>query len=266
LSRLRMTMLLALAAILGGCEFFTGETKRQPQPMEFSYFSPYPTVHIVAIAPAINLSGSRDFDPLVVSDILYAEAQQVHNLNVLPVNKTLLAMQHLGMRAIDDAPAAQRLAQYLGADGLIIPAVTAYSPYNPPVVGMVLQMYTPTSVASAQAPAATAPGDDALVHIAANMGTVHANPDHPTVVADVTPTPVPPSTDRQPVSQVSAVFNATNQSVLRELETFAKGRTQFDSAMMDQKFLQDSEAYMRFVCNSMMRRLMDVEGQRVAAR
>lgn len=260
---LRLSILLALAAALGGCSYFSGETKRPPQPIEYSYFSPYPNVHTVAIAPAINLSGSRDFDPLIVSDALFGEAQQVHNLNVLPLNKTLMAMQRLRIRAIDDAQTAQQLAQYMGADGLIIPAVTAYDPFNPPVVGMVLQMYTPPA---APPPPARAAGAAAagMAEVSANRGTLRANPDGPTVVADVSPAPVMPVAEKQPVSQVSAVFNAGNQSVLRELRTYANGRTQYDSALMDQKFLLDSDAYMRFVCNAMVRRLMDVERERLA--
>ena len=260
--RLRTSLALALATTLAGCSFFTGEPKRQPQTIEYSCLSPYPTVRTIAIAPAINLSGSRDFDPLVVSDTLYAEAQQVQNLNVLPVNKTLLAMQRLHIRALDDPQTAQRLAQALGADGLIIPAVTAYDPYNPPIVGMVLQMYTPP----AAAPVAATVSAEATLPVASNAGAVRANPDRPTLVADVAPAPPAPLTDKQPVSQVSAVFNATNQSVLRELKTFASGRTQYDSAMMDQKFLLDSDAYMRFVCHAMIRRLMDVERDRLADR
>jgi len=271
--RLPLPALLTLAAVLSGCSFFTGKEKLPSQPVEFAYFSPYPNVRTVAIAPALNLSGSRDFDPLVVSDVVYAETQQVQNLIVLPVNKTLLAMQHLGIRAIDDAATAQRLAQYLGADGLIIPAVTAYDPYNPPVIGMVLQMYTPPAPAGAASPrpAASAgsppPSPDLQINAPMRLTVAQANPDRPTVVADIPsapPTPAAPSVDRQPVSQVSGVFNATNQSVLRELKTFANGRTQYDSALMDQKFLVDSDSYLRFVCNAMVRRLMDVERERVS--
>jgi hypothetical protein len=69
-----------------------------------------------------------------------------------------------------------------------------------------------------------------------------------------------------PASQASAVFNATNQSVLRELRDFARGRTQYDSALEEQKFLMDSDLYVRFVCHAMVRRLMEVERARVADR
>lgn len=223
--------------------------------METLIHSPYSNVRTLAVAPAINLSGTRDFDPLVVSDILYAEMQQVEGLNVLPLNKTLLAMQRLGIRSIDDPKAAQKLAEYLGADGLVIPAITAYDPYNPPMVGMILQMYTPAGVAAAEAAPVKPP-------------VVETNPDRPTIAADIAgpSANAQPDPSRQPVSQVSAVFNSTNQTVLKELAVFARGRTQYDSAMMDQKFLADADQYMRFVCHAMVRRLMDVERDRLSDR
>jgi hypothetical protein len=178
----------------------------------------------------------------------------VENLNVLPLNKTLLAMQRLGIRSIDDVKSAQRLAEFLGADGLVIPAVTAFDPYTPPTVGMVLQLYTPAQAAPTTAPAA-------------RSDSIRSNPDTVIFATDI-PTGPPPSPipAQQPVSQVSAVFNATNQSVLKELHVFAAGRTQYDSALADQKFLMDSDSYMRFVCHAMIRRLMDVERQRVSDR
>ena len=122
-----------------------------------------------------------------------------------------------------------------------------------------------------------------MVALYASAGLVYAPRDHPqpraafgaqnaavrsgraNSAAQRIPPPVP-SVERQPVSQVSGVFNASNQSVLRELKTFANGRTQFDSALMDQKFLVDSDSYMRFVCNAMVRRLMDVERTRASDR
>jgi len=234
----------------GGCSFFSGEKKEKPPSLEFSLESPYSTVRTLAVAPAINLSPSRDFDGLKVSDTLYEEMQQVRDLNVLPLNKTLVAMRRLGMRDISDPKAAQKLAEALGADGLVIPAVTAYDPYDPPTVGMILQLYTPAS--------------DPLKNDAdgplSRPETLHSNPANPTVVAEAAGGPA------QPVSQVSAVFNGGNQTVIAELKVFADGRAPYDSALRERTFLLDTDEYMRFVCHAMVRRLMDVERTRVSDR
>jgi hypothetical protein len=225
---------LLVCLALTGCGLTN--KKAPPPPVEVAIASPYAGVHTLAIAPAINLSGSRDFDPLVVSDTLYGELQQVSGLNVLPLNKTLLAMQRLGVRSIEDPKGAQRLAAALNADGLVVPAVTAYDPYNPPNVGMILQMYTPAT------------GRPVAIAVRPNTST---------------------SAEEyagQPVSQVNGVFNATNQSVLRELRGYAAGRTEYDSALQEKKFLVNSDLYMRFVCHAMVRRLMEVESARGADR
>ncbi len=213
---MRRGVMVWVAVAMAGCM----PVERQQQGVEYTITSPYPPGHVLAIAPAMNQSGNRDFDVLVVSDTLYGELQQVQNLTALPLNKTLAAMQRLKIRAIDSPAAAQKIAAELGADGLIVPAVTAYDPYNPPVVGMTLQLYsTPTAKGSGS-----------------------------------------------PEVQVSAVFNGSNQSVLRELRDFAAGRTQADSALEDRKFLMDADEYMRFVCHAMVRRLMEVQRGRLSDR
>jgi hypothetical protein len=99
------------------------------------------------------------------------------------------------------------------------------------------------------------------------MGTLGGAPK--VVTADLSGPPdarMPAVKRIEPVAQVSAVFNSTNQSVLKELEVFSEGRTEYDSALSDQKYLMDSDSYMRFVAHAMIRRLMDVERQRLSDR
>jgi hypothetical protein len=238
-ARLLALATTAIAADTGGCSLF--DDHKPPPPAEFPMETPYGDTRTLAVAPAINLSGTRDFDPLVVSDTVYTEATQVRGLNVLPLNKTLMAMDHLGVRTISDPQVAQQIAEFLHADGLIVPAITAYDPYNPPMVGMTLQLYTPRNLTPTIAEDAAQP----------NASSTTSDPAAPL---------------RQPVSQVSAVFSASNQSVLRELRNYATGRTEYDSALREQRFLLDADAYMRFVAHAMIRRLMDVERGRPSDR
>jgi len=235
--------LLALAA----CE----ADHKTPPPKEYTLATPYSSVRTFAIAPAVNQSGSRDFDPLAVSDKVFEEMQQVRGLSVLPVNKTLAAMQRLGMRAIDSPQSACRLADVLGADFLLVPAVTAYDPYNPPTVGMTMALYSSTT-RFASTPSATEP-------IARSITGA-------TLPGTAEPATASASASAQPVAQVSAIFNSHNQSVLEELAEFAKGRTNYESALQSHQFLADSDAYMRFVCHAMARRMIEVERARVNGR
>lgn len=214
--------------------------KTPPPPREYALSSPYSTTRTYAVAPVINLSGSKDFDSLAVADQLFGELQQIQNLNVLPVNKTLAAMQQLQVRTIDSPQTAQRIAEILGADAILIPAITAYDPYDPPSVGMSMQLYTLDALAG------PAPTGSHQINGAA--------------------LPDEASRPRQPVAQIAAIFNATNQTVLLELRDFAKGRTDYQSALQEERFLADIDAYTRFVCHSMVRRLMEVERVRASDR
>jgi hypothetical protein len=229
--------------LLTGCDALGG--KKAPPPVEYPLGTPYANPTTLAVAPVVNLSPSRDFDPLAVSDTLFAEMQQVAGLNVLPVNKTLMAMQRLGLRSIDSPAAAQAVARQLGADGIVIPAVSVYDPYNPPTMGMTLQLYTARNL-SARGTAEARRIDGSPVGVASDE----------TRKVDA----------QQPVSQVAALFNARNQTVLRELRDFAAGRTEYSSALKDEKFLTDMEQYTRFVAHAMVRRLMELERDRVSGR
>jgi len=233
---------LLLLASLAGCG---SSDKDLPPPIEYSLQTPYPMTRTLAVAPLINLSGSKDFDTLVATDTLFSELQQVAGLNVLPLNKTLAAMRSLGIRVIDSPETASRIANALNADAIIIASITAYDPYNPPSIGMTIQLYEVRDLAAAPEPIARRP-DGSLA-----SGEVKEEQ---------------PQTARGPASQVSAVFNANNQTVLQELREFARGRTNYDSALKEERFLRDSEAYMRFVCHAMVRRLVEVERGRASGR
>ena len=240
----RLSLFLLVILPLGGCGLdISLKHKTPPAPIEYTLSSPYSNPTTLAIAPVINLSGSRNFDPLTVSDSIFAEMQQVGGLNVMPVNKTLMAMQRLGLRAIDTPEQAQAVARQMGADAIVVPAVTAYDPYDPPVMGMTLHLYTARNLTP--------------------RVTAQARRIDGSVTDAVESAPVD---TRQPVSQVSAIFNARNQTVLRELRGFASGRTEYASAMKDEKFLVDMDQYTRFVSHAMIRRLLELERNRVADR
>lgn len=234
---------MLLLASFAGCGLT--RDKNVPPPIEYSLQTPYPMTRTLAVAPLINLSGSKDFDPLVATDTLFSELQQVAGLNVLPLNKTLAAMRALGIRVIDSPETASRIANALNADAIVVASVTAYDPYNPPSIGMTIQLYEVRDLGAAPEPIARRP-DGTLA-----SGEVKEEQ---------------PPTAKGPASQVAAVFNANNQTVLQELREFARGRTNYDSALKEERFLRDSEAYMRFVCHAMVRRLIEVERGRSSGR
>ncbi len=232
-------LVFILPAFLTGCGLLSGKKAATPT-REYALTSPYATTRTYAVAPVINLSGSHDFDALAISDQLFSELQQVQNLNVLPVNKTLAAMQRLQIRRIDSPQTAQRIADAMGADAILVTAITAYDPYNPPTIGMSMQLYTLDALAGAPPVVSRQINGESLPGEAAKS--------------------------RQPVSEIAAIFNANNQTVLLELHDFTKGRTDYQSAFQDERFLADIDSYTRFVCHAMIRRLMEVERVRSSDR
>lgn len=103
----------------------------------------------VAIAPVINLSNSTDWDPLRVTDIVASELLTFPNVAVIPVNRTLGALELMGRRGIESADDALELARELRADATLVVAITEFSPYEPPMLGVTAQLYFVPESASA---------------------------------------------------------------------------------------------------------------------
>jgi hypothetical protein len=101
-------------------------TTRQPQ--------------VWAIAPALNLSGQGEVDPLLQADLVYQQLQQVQRLTVIPVNRVAEVYAGLQIDRVRSPEQAALVCDLLGADALLIATVTAYDPYNPPKMGASLQL------------------------------------------------------------------------------------------------------------------------------
>jgi hypothetical protein len=120
-----------------------------------------------AVAPALNLSGQAEVDPLLQADIAYGQLQQVRGLTVVPVNRVAEVYASLRIEQVQSQEQAAIVCDLLGCDALIVPSVTAYDPYNPPKMGAALQLFRkpgsysrseqidPRALARAAAPTAT---------------------------------------------------------------------------------------------------------------
>lgn len=96
---------------------------------------------IWAIAPAVNLSGQRQVDPLLQADIVYGQLQQVENLTVVPVNRVVEVFASLRIEHVQSPEQAALVCDLLGCDALLVPTVTFYDPYVPPKFGGSLQLF-----------------------------------------------------------------------------------------------------------------------------
>lgn len=137
-SQQAMLLLLVLAAFVSmvGCE-----VNRPPQGAD-PLISPYTSRRVWAIAPFANESGSQYADGLRVADQFAGQLENASNIDVLPVNRVLKAMEAMKLASISTEAEARGVMQLIGADALIVGNLTAYDPYDPPKLGIAVELFT----------------------------------------------------------------------------------------------------------------------------
>jgi hypothetical protein len=207
--RRRVFLLAVLAAATSGCN----------QPKRETLHCAHPA-HVVAIAPVLNLSGSQDFDPLKVTDLIASEFLSFKDVTVIPVNLALAELQRRGKYAVETPDDALALAHALGADATIVVAIHEYNPYSPPVVGLTMQWY-----------AGSAAGEAGM----------------------------PPAGARQPRWQVQRVFNASDEDILAEVREYADDRDGHASPYGWRKYTRSQELYLRYCGWATIRTMLRLE-------
>ncbi len=178
---------------------------------------------VVALAPVLNLSGSRDFDPLRITDLLASEFVSCEGVAVVPVNMTLAELERRGKLTIDTPQEATALARALGADATIVVAITEYNPYYPPVVGLVMQWYPAGADASR-------PADDPV--------NAESNEKGVATLSD--------ANGAHPRWQIERIFNAAHEDTRAEVRRYARKRDGDASPYGWRKYVQSQELYVRY--------------------
>jgi hypothetical protein len=104
--------------------------------------NPIPGLSTVAVAPFLNLSAERATDGRRFALAYATELQKVPGFEVLPVGVTETAMidAKVDLNDVDDV---LKLAKVLRVDAVVVGAVTDYSPYYPPRIGLQINWYSP---------------------------------------------------------------------------------------------------------------------------
>ena len=191
-----------------------------------------------AVAPLANETGTTAVDRVHLTDLLNEQIQQVQGLNTVPVNRVLLAMQHLHMRSVATPEQAKELIDVLGVDGLIVGTITVWNPYQPPKLGLAVQLFT-----SMDAPP-------------------HRDFDPQSVRTASTEAPAPTSA-AMPMAQAAGIWDAANHSTLNALKHYAAGRTRLDSAYGPDLHLVDMDLYTQFVAYQLVGNLLQDERYRL---
>jgi len=127
--------LLLLGCLLStGCSVFP-EIAHQP-----TFHNPFPQLSKVAVAPFFNLSEEPTVNGSEVALAYYNELQSISGFEVVPVGVVEKAMKTHGLD-LSGPNDARCLAQLLDVDVLVVGAVTDYTPYYPPRMGMKVEWY-----------------------------------------------------------------------------------------------------------------------------
>lgn len=122
---------LGLCASNAGCVMF-----------EVGVTNPVAGLSTVAVAPFFNLSAEPTVDGRRFAEAYFAALQHTPGFEVVPVGVVEQAIHdhRLEMNSPDDA---LKLAEILRVDAVVVGAVTDYSPYYPPRLGLKVAWYSP---------------------------------------------------------------------------------------------------------------------------
>ncbi len=237
------SLMLGLAALLilaigFGCQNRHKGRLERPS----SLLAPYDAPQLWAIAPLANESGTTAVDRMSITDLLSEQFQQVDGVNTVPVNRVLLAMERLGLNAVTTPQDARNLIVVLGVDGLVVGTITAWDPYQPPKLGLAVQLFT----AESMPPATNAAFD-------------------PNTARRATGETVSPPSTATPIAQAAGIWDASNHRTLASLQSFTRGRTRLDSAYGPDLYLVDMDLYTQFVAHRLVEKLLRNEHSRLAA-
>jgi hypothetical protein len=201
--------------------------------------APYESPRLWGVAPMANESGVSIVDGAAVADAFMREAQQVGYLDVIPVNRVIRAMRELRMTSVNSHGDALTLMNVLDLDGFVVGTITAYDPYRPMTLGMAVQLYVrPPHAGDALDPQALGRS------ISGDPAPGELGPPHP-------------------VAQAAGVFEAANHDTVRQLQAYASGRSEPDSAYDEEIYLVSMDLYTQFVCHRLIADLLDSERARL---
>ena len=191
-----------------------------------------------AVAPAINLSGEAGVDVILQADLLYHQLGAVNNVTLIPVNRVVQVYAALHINRVESEEQAALVCEQLGCDGLVIPTITIYDPYNPPKLGVALQLLRRTP---------TQPGNNIDARELTRMATPTENQTLP----------------RNPqFIQAVGMYDSANGSVHAAVLRYAKGRFAPGSPLGADECFVDMDRYSEFVYYTLIEQLI----QRVTGR
>ncbi|MCL4220558.1 MAG: hypothetical protein KJZ65_04225 [Phycisphaerales bacterium] len=233
----------ALSAALAGCS----APKSGLMPPN-TLTAPYDTLAgdvLWAVVPPVNESGTSLVNALAMGDALVAAVTEVQGVAALPVNRTLAAMRGIGIDRVTTPEQVRQLAEVMGADGVVVSSITAWDPYDPPVIGLTLALYARSGSMRGQVPADLDP--KALATAASDAGFLARS-----------------SFGSGPASVSIEHLDARNHQTQMYVREYAQGRSDSASALNWRIYFASMELYTQFAAYHGVRRLLENEWMRTA--
>lgn len=222
--------LVAVAALLGGCRA-TGRTER------VSVFAGTYGPMTIAVAPAVNLSGSSDFDPARFADLMASELGHAAGIRVIPVSRVLGVFAAQGVDSVQSVTHALELVTLLGADAILVFSVNEYDPFEPPSIGITAQLF------GVEPRSGGGQLDPIEFTRQTTLGAKRGGP-----------------RSRGLLAETQRVFDASHDSVVAEIREFASLRDADASPYGWRKYVVSQQAFIRFCCHATISELL--QGQR----
>lgn len=243
-SALELVGLLACLVLLGGC--MSGPRDRLDSPaITVSPYDPLGGNMLFAVVPPRNEAGSTLIDPLAIADDIVAAVQQVDGLRCLPINRTIAGLRAEQLDGIATPAEVRRLAERLGVDGVIVGSITAWDPYQPPVLGLSLALYLRPGALDT----GLSPGID--------VRELRYQP------TEWSYFPASQFGD-QPASSVSLHIDGRNHQIQKSIVRYAVGRDDGRMPMGWRRYLDSMPMFTRFATHYAIARLLDHEAVRLS--
>jgi hypothetical protein len=192
--------------------------------------------YTIAVAPALNATGSADFDPNRLAEAMAVEMSQIDGVAVVPVSRVVAALASRNQGGVGSAEEVHVVGEMVGADFVMVFAVTHYEPYDPPRIGIAAELYQT--------------GEGRILSSRAD-GTLTGIEDPNFRRASFR------ANKNGVVAQVSRVFDASQSTVLADVQSYAKKRSGGRSVYKWREFVVSQQKFFEYGCNATVRALVE---------
>ena len=238
----KQVMLAAALVSLVGCAW--NDSKPTADPL----VSPYGDRRVWAVAPLLNESGSLGVDGARFADHLGRQLETASNIDTLPTNRVLAAMEQLELERVSSVRDALAIIELLDADALVVGTVTDYEVYDPPKIGLALELFVhPRRMHYRQ-----------RLNVDGMMGAA--------VDPLLEPTPKRQGNrpqGSQPASTMSGFFDAADPFIRERLQRYAQGRGGDENPNAWRKYRISTDLFTEFVSYVAAWRLLKQERTRL---